>query len=1677
MTIMQREKNKMSTIAFFMQRNILFSLAGFATLLGSVTCQDSALFNRSSFPDGFIFGAASSAYQEQQMKGVKDPVYGILSPTNIQEDIQLMTEMGLDGYRLSLSWPRILPDRVKHWITVNEPWTFSAGGYGNAAMKLARGRCSDWEQRGCIGGDSATEPYMVSHHQLLAHAAAVNLYREKYQSASGWLYTYPQGFQELLLYIKGKYNDPIIYITENGRRRRRRRRRKMSTAYLPYTPLASIITKHRNNPKPFSSKKPCGHYSMTCRAAASSSSSSITDFDLYDLLGIDSSSNQSQIKTAYRSLQKRCHPDIAGAAGHEMAIILNEVYSVLSNPGLRSAYDREQAKIAELRGYTGKPIYSAWFGSETEERAVFVDEMKCVGCLKCALFAEKTFAIESVYGRARVVAQWADPEDKIQAAIETCPVDCISVVERSDLAALEFLMSKQPRGNVRVGASQAAGDRAANIFVEVKKFQARCADAMNKSDKEADLQREARMTAIQAIRSISNWLYWQSPKSGAHTKESGGLNLTRIAQHSTEPNIRKLHEAAAARRSGRGSTRQPTSNYIYHDEYWVPRTEALPAPINKTTSQASLNRESRKKKATDYKVEDKKQRIPIRWEVLTVSATFAALIARLKAGELLQVGGLDQHFITYSREDFANIEPTGKDFANWPESSFEQHMGALGTIMQRYLYLLCFLTGFAVLLVGSVTSQDTALFNRSSFPDGFIFGTASSAYQEQQMKGVKDPVYAILSPTNIQTLVRMVQNITRYTTQRHTLPLGCSSGDDFVDYANICFKEFGDRVKHWITVNEPWSFSVGGYASAALRLAPGRCSDWEQRNCSGGDSAIEPYIVAHHQLLAHAAAVKLYRETYQPAQKGVIGISLMTFWMKPLSDTKRDQDAAQRAIDFMFMDPLTIGNYPESLRSLVGSRLPNFSEKESELLKGSIDFLGLQRWIEKIPQALSLVVQEISPTGHEEQQMKGARDPVYGILSPTNIQEDVQLMTKMGVDAYRLSFSWSRILPDRVKHWITVNEPWSFSVDGYASGVIRLAPGRCSDWEQINCFGGDSATEPYITSHHQLLAHAAAVKLYRETYQAAQKGVIGISLATHWMKPLRDTKSDQDAAQRALDFMFGGFMEPLTTGDYPESMRLLVGSRLPKFSENESKMLKGSIDFLGQLQDGWLSTLKDFESYYSTQSQSTMIPLSTLLRMTISLHEALTDNLRIDYLYQHLSYLHTAIELQRWIEKIPKTLSLVVQEISPTGHDVVGRFPSPGPRQTTGFSGRLQWYLQITHQEERMKEQQMKGVKAPVYVILSATNIQEDIQLMTKMGVDAYRLSLAWSRILPGVEPIVTLFHWDVPQGLEDEYGGFLSPRIEFGDRVKHWITLNEPWSFSVDGYATGLLRVAPGRCSDWEQRNCSGGDSATEPYIVAHHQLLAHAAAVKLYRETYQPAQKGVVGISLFTLWMKPLTDTKRDQDAAQRALDFYFGCRLPKFSEKESELLKGSIDFLGLNYYTAYYAYDISHIDIAHQSYTTDSHAESASGWLSIYPQGFRELLLYTKAKYNDPIIYITENGNQHTSPQLSVICPDNRNSRDRLLLQQFAGVDEYNNETISLNEALADNGRIDYLYQHLSYLHTAIEDGVKVKGYFVWSLLDNYEWSNGYTCRFGLHYDIKICELLEDRLQQSRNFQAQE
>jgi myrosinase len=384
---------------------------------------------------------------------------------------------------------------------------------------------------------------------------------------------------------------------------------------------------------------------------------------------------------------------------------------------------------------------------------------------------------------------------------------------------------------------------------------------------------------------------------------------------------------------------------------------------------------------------------------------------------------------------------------------------------------------------------------------------------------------------------------------------------------------------------------------------------------------------------------------------------------------------------------------------------------------------------------------------------------------------------------------------------------------------------------------------------------------------------------------------------------------------------------------------------------------------------------------------------------------------------------------------------------------------------------------------------KDDVKLLKRMNVQAYRLSIAWSRVLPkgrltggvdengityynnlinelkanGIEPYVTIFHWDVPQTLEDEYGGFLSTRIvedytnyaellfqRFGDRVKFWITLNQPLSLALKGYGNGSY--PPGRCTGCEL----GGDSGVEPYTVAHNQLLAHAKTVSLYRKRYQKFQGGKIGTTLIGRWFAPLNEfSELDKAAAKRAFDFFVGWfldplvygkyptimremvgdRLPEFTPEESALVKGSLDFLGLNYYVTQYATDappptqlnaITDARVTLGFYRNGVPIGVVAPSFVYYPPGFRQILNYIKDNYKNPLTYITENG--------------------------VADLDLGN---VTLATALADNGRIQNHCSHLSCLKCAMKDGCNVAGYFAWSLMDNYEFGNGYTLRFGMNW----------------------
>uniref|UniRef100_A0A0E0DQL0 Uncharacterized protein n=1 Tax=Oryza meridionalis TaxID=40149 RepID=A0A0E0DQL0_9ORYZ len=253
---------------------------------------------------------------------------------------------------------------------------------------------------------------------------------------------------------------------------------------------------------------------------------------------------------------------------------------------------------------------------------------------------------------------------------------------------------------------------------------------------------------------------------------------------------------------------------------------------------------------------------------------------------------------------------------------------------------------------------------------------------------------------------------------------------------------------------------------------------------------------------------------------------------------------------------------------------------------------------------------------------------------------------------------------------------------------------------------------------------------------------------------------------------------------------------------------------------------------------------------------------------------------------------------------------------------------------------------------------KEDVKLMTEIGLEAYRFTISWSRLIPsgrgavnpkglqfynnminelvkaGIQIQVALYHSDLPQSLQDEYGGWINPKVvddftayadvcfrEFGDRVAHWTTVLEPNVMAQGCYDTGIL--PPNHCSYPFGSNCTGGNSTVEPYLFIHHNLLAHASAVRLYREKYQVAQKGIIGINMYSLWFYPLTDSAEDIGATERAKQFIYGwilhplvfgdypetikkvvgSRLPFFSNHESELVTNAFDFIGLNHYSSVY------------------------------------------------------------------------------------------------------------------------------------------------------------------------------
>lgn len=366
---------------------------------------------------------------------------------------------------------------------------------------------------------------------------------------------------------------------------------------------------------------------------------------------------------------------------------------------------------------------------------------------------------------------------------------------------------------------------------------------------------------------------------------------------------------------------------------------------------------------------------------------------------------------------------------------------------------------------------------------------------------------------------------------------------------------------------------------------------------------------------------------------------------------------------------------------------------------------------------------------------------------------------------------------------------------------------------------------------------------------------------------------------------------------------------------------------------------------------------------------------------------------------------------------------------------------------------------------------RSDVALMRELGLRAYRFSISWSRVFPrgtgtlntcgldfydklvdellanGIRPNATLFHWDLPAALDDR-GGWLNRDVadwfgdyagavfaRLGDRVPMWATLNEPWVVTDGGYLHGAL--APGH------RNLFEAPLAT------HNLLRAHGRGVQAYRASTAAGQIGLV-VNLEP--KDPASDSAADAEAVRRG-DAYmnrqyldpvfkgeypdelrdiFGEAWPDFPAEDFTLIGEKIDFLGVNYYTRGVVRDDPTAKPVRIAYVRQpQHAYTETGW-EVHPSSLTRTLLWVTERYGPVPLYVTENGAAIYDPPHAI------------------------------NGEVHDPLRVWYLREHLKAAHDAIDRGADLRGYFAWSLFDNYEWSLGYSKRFGIvhvNYDTQV------------------
>ncbi|CAJ0940651.1 unnamed protein product [Ranitomeya imitator] len=789
-----------------------------------------------------------------------------------------------------------------------------------------------------------------------------------------------------------------------------------------------------------------------------------------------------------------------------------------------------------------------------------------------------------------------------------------------------------------------------------------------------------------------------------------------------------------------------------------------------------------------------------------------------------------------------------------------------------------------------------------------------------------------------------------------------STIEAFMEYADFCFKNFGDRVQQWITFHEPWVVSYAGYGTG--EHAPGI-----------RDPGNASFKVSHNIVKAHAKAWHVYNDKYRASQKGQVGISLNSDWAEPKNPNNPDDvSAAERYLQFMigwFAHPILInGDYPEVLKTQVldintqclstVAALPTFTEEEKAYIKGTADFLGISHYTSRLVNA------------SESLSCVANYDNIGGFVS-------------------HVDPSW----PTTESSWLYV-VPWglrrllNFVKEEYGKGGLPIyITGNGIPTPDTGEVFNDTARVEYLTAY------------INEALKAVNTDKVPVN--SYIVRSLLD-----------------GF-------EGPQGYRQRYGLHYVNFNDgNRHRTPKESAYQFSNIieNNGFPKTkLMKFGSSSLTRSNSRKLPplpASEVPSTSKVVWEKFSGQTAFERDMYHYS---TFPEDFKW-------------GVSTSAYQIEGGWDADGKGPST-------WDT-FTHSGNNIADGTNGDIACDSYHQLDA-----DLYMLRSLGVTSYRFS-----------PSHGLEFFQTDRALQD-LGGWEDDRVldafhsyadfcftTFGNRVKFWMTFNQPHSIVTAGYGTGVM--PPG----------VKNDPGSAPYRVAHNLIKVHAKVYHTYDEKYRKKQGGVISISLNTEWVEPKDHIdSRDIEAADRYLQFTLGwfghpilkngdypeimkwqvankselqglqlSRLPAFTDDEKTYIQGTADAFSINIYATKIVRHRTNM-LNPPSFQTDIDIaeEYSANWpTSAIDQhrpvawGLRRLLNWVKEEYGDVPVYITENGV----------------STDR---------DDFD-----------DTARILY---YKTYIVEALKahslDGVNLKGYTAWGLMDNFEWTLGHTVRFGLHH----------------------